>query len=203
MTRSAKTITILFTAAALLALPGCKKRKPNLPPQSQAPAASETQQPSGNPPAQNPGTAPAQEQPQPAVSEPAQPPKPRPPHKAPRHAVTSDKPEKPKEVAHAAPPKIVIQDGSVPAPASAPVTPLLSHDDAAHSHASTAQLMESTETNINGIKRQLSTEEQALVAQIRDYMNQSLQATKDGDLVRARNLALKAHLLSDDLAKPR
>jgi hypothetical protein len=34
-------------------------------------------------------------------------------------------------------------------------------------------------------------------------MTQSRQATKDGDLVRAHNLALKAHLLSDDLAKQR
>lgn len=203
MTRSGKTITILFTAAALLALPGCKKRKPDLPPQSQAPSVPDTQQPSGNPPAQNPEASPATAQPQPAASEPA-PPKPRPPHKPPRRAApTVDKPEKPKDVARSLPPKIVIQEGAVPASSSAPVAPLLSHDDAAHNQATTEQLMASTESNLNGIKRQLSADEQALKNQILDYMNQSQQATKDGDLVRARNLALKAHLLSDDMVKLR
>ncbi len=81
--------------------------------------------------------------------------------------------------------------------------PLTAHDEAAHSAASTAQLNDSTEANLNGIKRTLSAQEQIKVSQIRDYLSQCAQATKDGDVMRARNLALKAHLLSDELAKPR
>jgi hypothetical protein len=64
-------------------------------------------------------------------------------------------------------------------------------------------LLQSTEASLNGIKRQLSPDEQAVVAQIHDYVSQSRQATKANDLTRAYNLALKARLLSDDLAKPR
>jgi len=69
--------------------------------------------------------------------------------------------------------------------------------------ASTEQLLESTDANLRSIKRLLSSDEESIVAQVRDYVTQSKQATKDGDLVRAHNLALKAHLLSDELAKPR
>ncbi len=40
-----------------------------------------------------------------------------------------------------------------------------------------------------------------MVAQIRNYMTQSRAATTDGDLLRANNLAVKAHLLTDELIK--
>ncbi|HEY6304983.1 MAG TPA: hypothetical protein VI488_00830, partial [Candidatus Angelobacter sp.] len=61
--------------------------------------------------------------------------------------------------------------------------------------------LQNTEASLNGIKRQLSPDEQAVVTQIRDFMNQSRQATKANDLTRAYNLAMKARLLADDLAK--
>jgi hypothetical protein len=54
---------------------------------------------------------------------------------------------------------------------------------------------------LNGINRPLSPEEQAMVAQIKDYMTQAHKATDDSDTVRAHNLALKAYLLSDELVK--
>jgi hypothetical protein len=40
-----------------------------------------------------------------------------------------------------------------------------------------------------------------MVEQIKSYVTQSRAAITDGDLVRANNLALKAHLLSDALVK--
>jgi hypothetical protein len=102
------------------------------------------------------------------------------------------------------PAKITIGEGSTDSrPGPGQISPGISHDEAIHSAASTDQLLESTDTNLRNIKRQLSTDEQSIVAQIHDYITQSRQATKDGDLVRAHNLALKAHLLSDDLAKQR
>jgi hypothetical protein len=103
------------------------------------------------------------------------------------------------------PPKIVIQERAADATAagSGQVAPLTAHTEAAHNQATTDQLQDSTEANLRGIKRQLSSEEQAQVEQIRDFMSQSRQAGKEGDMVRARNLAMKAHLLSDDLVKPR
>jgi hypothetical protein len=51
------------------------------------------------------------------------------------------------------------------------------------------------------VTRSLSNDEQAMVAHIRSYMKQSQNATGDGDLERAYNLALKARLLSDELVK--
>jgi hypothetical protein len=62
-------------------------------------------------------------------------------------------------------------------------------------------LLEATENNLRGLSRSLSSDEQATVQHVRAYINQSQKATSDGDLERAYNLALKAHLLSDELAK--
>jgi hypothetical protein len=54
---------------------------------------------------------------------------------------------------------------------------------------------------LKSITRTLDADEQATVAQIRNFMTQSRTAITDNDLVRAHNLALKAHLLSDELVK--
>jgi hypothetical protein len=209
------TTTIFLALAAFLALSGCKKHKPNLPPpQGQAPTVTApstvTAPPTAQPP-QPPQTSQTQtsQTSQSSASKPApKPPKPHSAHapaKKPGNGTEKQGTEKQgAEIAKVTPPKIVIQEAPAPASSSAAaVTPLLAHDDAAHNQASTAQLNDSTESNLNSIKRQLSTDEQSTVSQIRDYLAQSHQATKDGDLARARNLALKAHLLSDELVKPR
>jgi len=72
---------------------------------------------------------------------------------------------------------------------------------AAPNEPTTEQLLQSTESSLNGLNRQLSAEEQAMVTQIRDYIAQSRNATKDNDVVRAHNFAVKAHLVCDDLLK--
>jgi hypothetical protein len=202
MKKSQATITIFLAAVALLAVTGCKKHKPDLPPQAQAPAVTEPPAPAKDTTPATPDSASAQ----PPVK-PSKPPVRSPRNTPPRKPAGNDKPQG-TEVAKATPPplppRIVIQQGGRnDAASSAPVTPLASHDDAAHSQASTAQLMQSTEANLAAINRHLSADEQSIVTQIGEYMNQSRQAGKDGDLVRARNLALKAHLLSDELVKPR
>lgn len=97
--------------------------------------------------------------------------------------------------AHVSKPR-VIQNETVPAP----VTPAPS-PEVASQQAATEKLLQSTENAIKGITRQLSPDEQAMLAQIRDFMNQSRSATKDNDFARAHNLAFKAHLLSDELVK--
>lgn len=65
----------------------------------------------------------------------------------------------------------------------------------------TAQLLDETEKTLNGLNRSLSHDEEQMVTQIRSYVGQSRNATKDGDFERAYNLATKAHLLSDALVK--
>ncbi len=68
---------------------------------------------------------------------------------------------------------------------------------------STNQLMAATEENLKKIEvRQLNSSQQDMVNQIKQFREQSKTATAAGDLVRAHNLALKAHLLSDELVKP-
>lgn len=78
---------------------------------------------------------------------------------------------------------------------------MLDHSDEAHHRLSTAQLLQSTEDNLRALTRNLSEDEHATVAQIRNFMAQSRVAMNENDLVRAHNLALKAHLLSDELVR--
>ena len=66
----------------------------------------------------------------------------------------------------------------------------------------TADLMSETQQGLNGIKRSLSTEEKATVAQIRNYLKQAQQALDTGDTFGANLLATKAKTLLDELTKP-
>jgi hypothetical protein len=66
---------------------------------------------------------------------------------------------------------------------------------------STSELIQLTEDNLRSLNRQLTSQEQSQVEQIRNFIAQSRSATSDNDLVRAHNLAMKAHLLSDELVR--
>ena len=64
-------------------------------------------------------------------------------------------------------------------------------------------MLGTTEENLKKIAgRQLKPEQQDMVIQIRQYMEQSKSAVATGDLERARTLAWKAQLLSEELVKP-
>jgi len=65
----------------------------------------------------------------------------------------------------------------------------------------TVQLLDETEKTLSGLNRSLSHDDEEIVNQIRSYIGQSRNATKDGDFERAYNLATKAHLLSAALVK--
>ena len=62
-------------------------------------------------------------------------------------------------------------------------------------------LGKSTRDLVSELRQQLTADEQSMVTQIRDWIKQSKDATKDGDDVRDYNLALKAHKFSDELVK--
>jgi phage shock protein A len=66
----------------------------------------------------------------------------------------------------------------------------------------TADLINSTEQGLNGIKRSLSTEEKVTAAQSHTYLKQAQQALDNGDTDGAHTLATKAKLLLDELTKP-
>jgi outer membrane biosynthesis protein TonB len=202
--RAARMIAgMALLSLALMA--GCKKKAPATPPpQAQPPTATEPQ-PEQVPP---PQAEPAPTQPEPSTTPPAEttasepkpatPKKPAPPKPNSNKASAAKKtePTPPRK-----PPKVVTEGGATEnagqLSAGAP------HTVVEHQRASTTQLLDSTETNLKGLTRTLNSSEQAMVQQIRNYIRQSREATTQGDNERAYNLALKAHLLSDELTAKR
>ena len=66
----------------------------------------------------------------------------------------------------------------------------------------TDTLISAASTNLQKISgKQLNPGQQDMVTQIRNYMRQSKDAAKNGDVQGANNLAVKAHLLSEELVK--
>jgi hypothetical protein len=189
-----RTIVVGILLSLSVALSGCKKKKPPVPaPKAQAPTITDTNVPAAIP-----------EVPVPQPTPEAPPTKP---------ASTDTKKTKPRKIEAkknppATPPaptsadKVVIGEGSKPDPAAPP--PLVAdeaHNQAAQQRWNTNQLLGAAEYNINNIHRTLSTDEQAIVQHIRGFIEQSRQALKDGDTERAHTLAIKAHLMSDELIK--
>jgi len=65
------------------------------------------------------------------------------------------------------------------------------------------KMLGTTEANLKKIEgRQLTSNQQNMINQIRQFMEQSKAAVGDGDLDRARTLAWKAQVLSEELVKP-
>ena len=63
------------------------------------------------------------------------------------------------------------------------------------------QLLRKSEGKLNGISRALNESEQSMAKQARNYIAQSRQAIQEGEVERAYNLAVKANLLAEELAK--
>lgn len=193
---------------------GCAHKKPVLVvPQQAPPTAAPQPTPTPEPEASQPAEQPQEAQP-PAT--PAEQPKTSTEKSKPkqgRHAAAkkpaspatagSDKPGN--EVARNTPStKVVPAEKGEPAPPpGGQISPGPTPADAAHSQTSTDLLLQGAEANLNGINRQLSKDEEAMRAQIKEFISQSHKATTENDLARAHNLAVKARLLSDELVKQR
>ncbi len=99
------------------------------------------------------------------------------------------------------PKKVVVPNGST-SEAGGQLSPGLSDTEAQRQRQTTEQLLRDSQANLKAATaRQLSTEQQDTARQITAYMQQAQSASEDGDLERAHNLALKARLLSDTLAR--
>jgi outer membrane biosynthesis protein TonB len=183
---------------------GCQHKKPVLVmPQQPPPAAT----PEATPAPAGAETQPAQQQPeaQPAATPAEQPQagektaeKTKPKHA--RHAAAKKPGEKP-EVARNNPKKIIPAEPA-PTPQEGQISPGPT-PVGGNSQTSTDQLLQSAEANLNGITRALSKDEEAMRAQIREFIKQSRTATTENDPARAHTLAVKARLLSDELVKQR
>jgi outer membrane biosynthesis protein TonB len=200
-----RPMPVLLAVIVVVVSSGCAHKKtPLVMPQEQppviAPTPTPTPQTTTQPPAQATTQPSPTPQPSPEQTENAQKPKPRPRHtggRKPSPSVPANGEKGGTETAHNIKPKI-IDNGNVP-PATSTTTPTVVSQE----QANTEQLLQNTENAINGIKRQLTQNEQAMLAQIRDFIAQSRDAIKKNDLVSARKLAVKAHLFSDELLKQR
>ena len=207
---SMRWIATLVVCAALAPLTGCVKKKqpvvavapPSAVPQAtpqptpeQIPPAQETQTPSQ-------GTPPPEPTPTPTPVEAEAQPTPPEPDKS-KPAAKPHPSKKPVESTRNTKPRIVVKPDAEPSTTAGQISPSISSADASQDQTTTEQLLQRTENNLNAIKRQLSSDEQAVVTQIRDYIKQSREATRQSDLVRAHNLAVKAQLLCDELVKKR
>jgi outer membrane biosynthesis protein TonB len=189
--------------------PGCEHKKPVLvmpqqPPATAAPQVTPTPAPADAqvaepPPLAQPSPTPAE---QAATTEKTKPKRGR--QTATRKPAAPASSEKSgTEVAKNTPPKKVIPAEQEPTP---PVAGQISPGptpDGTHTQASTDQLLQGAEANLNGITRQLSKDEEAMRAQSREFIKQSRVAITENDLARAHTLAVKARLLSDELVKQR
>jgi len=76
-------------------------------------------------------------------------------------------------------------------------------DQAAQQRDSANQMLAATSENLKKLaERTLTASQQDMVNQVRQFMDQSKTATAAGDLDRARILAWKAQLLSEELVNP-
>lgn len=188
----------LLGMVALLLAAGCQKKHPNVPPVAvEAPAINipspfppepTVAETTMTPPVTTPQATPPQPEEVPVTNKP----------KAKRNH--SNKGGK-AEVATKTPGKVVVEEGGASEAPPQAISSGMDQNEAAHERQATEQLLQSTDTNLKALNRTLSSDEQAMVEQIKSYVTQSRAAINDGDLVRANNLALKAHLLSDALVK--
>jgi hypothetical protein len=203
-----KTLRLNPAVAGLLLLvlvtAGCEHKKPVLvmPQQTPPPAATpqatptpaEAEAPAQQPPQAQPTATPAE---QPKTAEKTK-------TKHPRPAGTKKPSGDKGEVAHNNPPKKIIPAEPAPTPPqTGQISPGPTSADAGNSQTSTDQLLQGAEANLNGITRTLTKDEEAMRAQIREFIKQSRNATTENDPARAHTLAMKARLLSDELVKQR
>lgn len=197
-----KTLRLNSAVAGLLLLvllaAGCQHKKPVLVMPQQTPPA--TAPPQATPTPAEAETQPAQPPEAQPTATPAEQPKTADKTKPKRHAAAK-KPGDKSDVAHNNPPKKIIPAEPVPTPQ--PISPGQTPANGGNNQASTDQLLQGAEANLNGITRTLSKDEEAMRAQIREFIKQSRTATTDNDPARAHTLAVKARLLSDELVKQR
>ncbi len=98
------------------------------------------------------------------------------------------------------PPRTVVRNGGTVEPAM-DLAPGVSQQQVSQQGQKASDLLTATDANLKKIStRQLDAAEQETVGQIKSYVEQAKAAANDGDVQRAYNLALKAKLLSADLA---
>jgi hypothetical protein len=110
-------------------------------------------------------------------------------------------PQKPGSQAKS-PAQVVVPNGSTTDP-KVQLAPGVSQQQAFRQRRKINQLLAACNTNLKKLSgRQLNPSQREMVGQIRMYVKQARAAVGTSDLQRAENLATKANLLADNLAKP-
>lgn len=100
----------------------------------------------------------------------------------------------------AGPKKKVVKEGGTSDPAAV-LTPGAT-TETTYSRQMTAELLSAADANLKqATSRPLNSNEEETVSQVKLFIEQANEAMKAGDLDRGHNLAMKAHLLSEDLVK--
>ena len=73
--------------------------------------------------------------------------------------------------------------------------------DEVRTKQATTQMLDSCETGLKGLNRNLSDDEKTTLSNIRNFITQSRAALNDGEFELAHNYASKAHQLCDELLK--
>jgi len=120
-----------------------------------------------------------------------------PPASARKHRSRTHKPL----TANGEPRKIVVHRGGTGEPI-AQILPGITEEEANHQRETAEQLLSSTESNLKQLAaRTLNPNQQEEIVQIRYYTEGARSALHESDTQRAHTLALKAYLLSEDMAK--
>lgn len=196
-----RQLTASVLALSLLLSVACKKKKPQLPPQAQAPTigvpvTDEISEATPPPPPPPPREVPVPE-PQKPKSQPHHRKKPAQPPASSPDTTPAANPAANPTIAAAHPPP----NPATETPPDTAIAANVSSAQVSQQKQTTVQLLDAAEKNLKSVNRQLNHDEQAMVSQINTYIAQSRKATAENDFERAYNLATKARLLSDALVK--
>jgi outer membrane biosynthesis protein TonB len=109
--------------------------------------------------------------------------------------------KQPADAPDPSPRRVVVRRGGT-SETGGQLEPGLPSADVTRQQQKTEALLQATNANLKYVAgRKLSSQQQDMVRQITSYMDQSRSAGREGDLERAHNLAMKAHLLSDELVR--
>jgi outer membrane biosynthesis protein TonB len=185
------SLWLLMLCLALLA-GGCQKKPVHPVPAVLAPAIETEPAPAPPPPSlpSDSSTSAAPPETNSAPANTAQKPRPKPRRPAPRKP-----PQQPAATSQPEPAKPATPDTSVQITADVPRAAVQTQ------RQNTEKLLRSSENKLASVTRGLSDGEQGMLRQARNYIAQSNQALQAGDVERAYNLAVKASLLANELAK--
>ncbi len=104
--------------------------------------------------------------------------------------------------ANCPPPKVIVRQGGTSEP-SIQLAGGADPGQTSNRRDTANQMLDATEANLKRLAgKQLTANQQDMVSQTRQFMQQSKAAVEAGDLERARTLAWKAQVLSEELVKP-